>query len=376
MTPQRDLPLSWLDVDLSAIRQNYSTLRGLLNPGVRAFGVIKADAYGHGAVEAARALQGEGADFFCVARVEEAQELRDAGIGDQILIFGPPFRVQAEASLGLNAAMALSNEDHLEAVIAAARAVNRRASVHLKIDTGMGRLGVQPGEALEFARRITAAPELELAGVMSHLACADMPGAPSTPQQIQAFADVRTQIQDAGIAVGVYHLANSAGTMAHPASHHDAVRLGIALYGQYPSLEMPRNIPLQPAMAMKTRVLHVKDIPPDCGLSYGHTFVSPAPMRVATVALGYADGYPRHASNMAIMLVGGASARVLGRVCMDLSIIDVTSVPEVRPGDEVLVFGREGEHCLRAEELAATFGTIGYELTTRVGKRLPRFFRG
>jgi alanine racemase len=187
---------------------------------------------------------------------------------------------------------------------------------------------------------------------------------------------VRQQLSASGLSVPLFHLANSAATMFHPSAHHDAVRVGIAMYGQYPSNDVPRNIRLEPAMSMKTRIIHLKEVPAGTGLSYGHTHVTQRPTRVATVALGYADGYPRHASNTAQMLVHGRAARVLGRVCMDLTLLDVTDVPEAKLGEEAVAFGRSGDALLRPEDMAAAIGTIGYEITTRVGKRLPRVYEG
>lgn len=367
-------PISWIEIDLGAIRHNYRELKKYAAPNVEVFGVIKADAYGHGAVKTARVLVEEGAKVLCVARAEEAAQLREAGICSRILVFGPPLSGQAVALLGLDCEMVVCAEDHVEAIVAAARVLKKVARVHVKIDVGMGRLGLPPSHAVEFIRKITTFDCMKIAGVMSHLPCADTTDRELTSKQIATFASVRDTIKTAGIDVPCFHLANSAALLDFPEAHFDAVRPGISLYGQLPSFEVQARPNLIPAMSMKTRVIFVKDVPAGTGLSYGHTFVTRRPSRIATVPLGYADGYPRHASNKTQMAVRGTLVPQVGRVCMDLLLIDVTDVPDVAVGDEVLAFGRSGNTVLRPEVVAQQIGTIGYELTTRVGQRLQRVY--
>ncbi|MBX7246220.1 MAG: alanine racemase [Candidatus Sumerlaeaceae bacterium] len=379
MTEERVLDagvyLTRAEVDLSAIRHNFRVMRRLTSKETKVFAVIKANAYGHGAVMAARALEAEQPDAYCVARAEEALELRSAGIARRILVLGPPFLPQAEQILRAEAESCVCDPAHLEAVTAAAKAQAKRAKVHLKVDIGMGRLGVRPADAVEMARRIAKVPDLELAGVMSHFPCADSPPADRTLQEIAVFETVQREIAAAGIHVPLYHAANSAATLDFPTAHFDAVRTGICLYGIYPGPEVGRRVDLQPAMSVFTRILYVKDVAKGTGLSYGHTFIAPSNMRVATLALGYADGYPRHASNRTVVAVNGQFAPVVGRVCMDLTLIDVTKIPNVQVGDEVLLWGKQSQVILPADAVAAAAGTIGYEMTTRLGQRVPRFYR-
>lgn len=373
-TLPRSAYLSWAEVDVSAVRHNYRLLKRLAGPDVAMFSVVKADAYGHGAVPVARALEEEGTDFLCVARVEEALELRRAGIVRPLLVFAPPLAGQGEHLIGAEAAVAVSDPAHIDYAAAAARAHGKKLRVHVKVDTGMGRMGFPPEHAVAMLRKIAATPELEAEGVMSHFSSADMKPPTNTPRQISVFDSVRRAIADAGLYVRYFHTANSAGILAYPDSRFDAVRPGISLYGQYPSLEMERRVDLRPAMTLKTRVVYVKTAPAGTGLSYGHTHVTERESRIATVPLGYADGYPRHASNRTAMLVRGKRAPQVGNVCMDLILLDVTDIPGVQIGDEVLAFGVSGSNTLLAENVADAAGTIGYELTTRIGKRLPRFY--
>jgi alanine racemase len=367
--------LSWIEVDISAVRHNFREIRRLLvDSHTRVFAVVKADAYGHGAKQAATALLDEGADTLCVARVEEAVELRAAGVDAPMLVFAPPLAAQAHLILEADCAVSVCDREHVEALASAARAVSRRVSVHVKVDTGMARLGVQPTDAVPLLRAIAGHPELEIQGIMTHFPCADMKPQKLTRRHIEVFEAVRREIASAGFVVPVCHAANSAATMDYPEAHFDAVRPGISLYGQYPSAEVACRIDLRPAMSMKTRIILLKNVPAGVGLSYGHSFVTRQPSRIATVPLGYADGYPRHASNRAMMIVRGRVVPVVGRVCMDLTLLDVTAVPGVAMGDEVLAFGTSGDHILPADAVAATIGTIGYEMTTRYGRRLPRFF--
>ena len=372
----RDAYLSWVDVDIDAIRHNFRILKALTRRPTRIFAVVKADAYGHGDIPVARAMVREGADRLCVARVEEAVALRRGGIAAPLLVFAPPLESQARVAVGLDASVAVCHRRHVEAAAAAARALDRQASVHIKVDVGMGRLGVAPQNALEFARAVAATPELRLDGVMSHFPCADMKPAVTTLQAIRLFAGVRETLASGGVRVPCYHCANSAALIDFPESHFDAVRPGISLYGQYPSSQVERRISLVPAMSMKSTVTLVKDVPAGQGLSYGHTFVTRRASRIATIPLGYADGYPRHASNLTRMLVRGQLAPLVGRVCMDLVLLDVTDIPGVDIGDEVTAFGSDGIRILPADAIASAAGTIGYEMTTRIGKRLPRFYKG
>ena len=367
-----DARLAWLEIDLAAIRHNYRIFRRRAGASTVVFAVVKADAYGHGAVDTARALAAEGVDRLCVARMEEALELRAAGITAPLLVFAPPLTAACAALAGEGITLTACDPAHLDAIAAAAAATGRTLPVHIKVDVGMGRLGVRPEDALAFARAAAARPGITLDGVMTHFPCADGPPRSVTERQIADFLAVRAGLLDAGIRPNVFHCANSAAALDFPEAHLDAIRPGISLYGQYPSADVVARVPLRPAMAFRSRVTFVKDVPAGRGLSYGHTFVTRRPSRVATVPVGYADGYPRHASGRARALVRGTAVPQVGRVCMDQILLDVTDLPAVTPGDTVTLFGTDGDASYTAEDFAADAGTIGYEITTRIGKRLPR----
>lgn len=369
----RETYLTWVEIDLEAVRQNYRKVRQRIAGQAAYFAVVKADAYGHGAVPVAQTLQECGADMLCVARVEEAVELREAGIGAPIMVFGPPFEPQAKVTLAADASMTFSEKEHVDAIAAAAKQVGKRAKAHLKIDTGMGRLGCRPENALELLRYAEATGGIELEGVFSHLACSDSDRG-QTEKQIATFDDARRAILDAGFSIRYFHLANSGGILDFPHAHYDAVRAGVLSIGLYPGSNMMDRIDVKPAMTLKSRIVLLKRVPAGTGLSYGHAHVTSRETMVATIPMGYADGYPRHASNITSMIVRGKPAKILGRVCMDLILLDVTDIDGVELGDEVIAFGQLDGATLHAEHVAESFGTISYELCTRIGKRVPRFY--
>ena len=372
----QDAWLSWIEVDVEAVRHNFRLFRNLVPKTTSVFAVVKADAYGHGAIPVARALAQEGAEVLCVARVEEALELRAAGIETPILVFAPPLGPQAMAAAGKNISLTISSVEHLAAVSHAAAATGVDIPVHLKVDVGMGRLGIAPGDALTLAQVVLGRPGIILAGVMTHFPCADSGQKETTLHQLKSFKEVRRAFHEAGIYPRYFHCANSAAALDFPESHLDAIRPGISLYGLMPSLDVLARPELRPAMALRSRITFLKEVPTSTPLSYGGTFVTDRPSRIATVPVGYADGYPRPASNRATGLLHGHRVPQVGRVCMDQILFDVTDVEQVSAGDTITLFGEDGGVFLSAEELAVASGTIGYEITTRIGKRLPRYIRG
>lgn len=365
--------LSWVEVDLAAIRHNYRLVRNHVPPDIALFPVVKADAYGHGALHVVKELQKEGADRVCVARVEEALELRNAGIEIKILVFTPPLPPQAEVAARYGLEVVVCDPAHVKAIAAAVATTGGQSPVHIKTDVGMGRIGSAPGEVPALFRQCIDAG-LNVRGIMSHFPCADAPDTAITESMAEIFHSVRRAIPADQAANLFFHVSNTAATLRFPDAYHNAVRSGISIYGQYPSYDMERILPLRPAMALKTRIVYVKEVAADTPISYCGTYRTPHPSRIATLALGYADGYPRHASNRTRFLVRGCLAPQVGRVCMDQLMIDVTNVPGASIGDEVLAFGRSQDGELLAEEVAAKFDSLGYELTSRIGKRLPRFY--
>jgi alanine racemase len=361
-------------IDLEALRHNLAAIRSAIGAGVAVCGVVKADAYGHGAVPVARTLAAAGIEHLAVASLDEARELRDAGVDVPILVFGSvrPDRAREAARLRLavtvwSAAAARALADAVDP--------DEPLDVHVKVDTGMHRVGALADDLSDLAAALRAAP-LRVAGTMSHLACADEPGHASVPAQIDAFESALRALATHGIAPGVRHLANSAGAIEWPRARYDMVRAGIALYGCAPSPELAGRFDLEPVMHLRTRILQVKSIPAGDRVGYGHTFAATRPTRLAVLPVGYAIGYPRALSNRGEVLVRGRRAPVAGTISMDHVTIDVTDVPDAAEGDVVTLWGSDGAQHLDVMELGARAGTIGYELLTCVSPRTPRIYDG
>jgi len=360
-------------IDLDAIAHNTKQLQRLV-PRAAMMAVVKADAYGHGAVPVARTVLAAGARWLAVARVEEGLELREAGITAPILILGYVAPSQAAVVVAHNLRPAIWDLRLGRALSQAAVAAQRPAPVHLKVDTGMGRVGVQPDEAVEVARALASLPGIEVEGVFTHLAVADEPENPFTQVQLNAFHKVVTQIRAAGIPVPVAHACNSAGLMLHPEAHYELVRAGIALYGMPPNPAVSWPVELRPALTWRTEVAMVKDLPPGSPISYGCTYHTRGVERIATLPVGYADGYSRLLSNRGEVLIHGRRCPVVGRVCMDQIMVRVPSDVAVAPGDEVVLIGEQEGDRITATEMADWIGTINYEVLCDIGKRVPRCY--
>lgn len=361
------------EIDLAAIRANLSAIHVRLGDRTPVMAIIKADAYGHGAVRVARAIDDLVAAYG-VAVADEALELREAGIRKPILILGyvEPCRYRelvrnhiSPAIFSYEAAAALSEAAVLE---------RREATLHLAVDTGMTRIGFHPtDESIAVIRRIAALPGLYIEGMFTHFACADMADKTSARRQHDIFIDFCGRVSHAGISVPIFHCSNSAGIMEFEDAHMDMVRAGIILYGLYPSDEVDQSVlKLQPALSLRARITHVQHVPAGTGISYGSTFVTARDSVIATVPVGYADGWPRALSNKGRVLVRGQFAPIAGRVCMDQFMIDVTDIPGVRPGDVATLIGKDGANEIPIEEPAALADSFQYELPCVLSKRIPR----
>lgn len=376
--------LIWAEIDLKAIAHNVKALIRLLAPPCRLLVSVKANGYGHGAVKVAQTALDSGATFLGVARIDEGIELRLAGIKHPILVFGYTRPERAgdlvrhdltQTVYDLATAMVYSEK---------ASAIGRDLCIHIKFDTGMGRLGMlsqAPQIALpmtaviESVKRIAALPALTVEGFFTQFACADSSDKTHAEAQFGIFSRLLGQLETEGLRVALRHAANSAALIDMPHTHLDLVRAGISVYGLYPSNEVDRKrVALVPAMTLKARVIHLKQVPAGFAVSYGSTWKSPCPTRIATVPVGYADGYNRRQSNRGQMLVRGKRAPVVGRVCMDLTMLDVGHIPDVAIGDEVIVFGGKGKNCLPINELAAGLDTINYEIVSALTGRVPRVY--
>lgn len=368
----------WAEIDLTALRENYEYIRRTVGGPVCA--VVKADAYGHGDNVIARVLQEAGAAGFAVSSLGEGRHLRRGGITTPILILGYADPTYAAVLAANDLITTCYSTEYAQALSAAAVKAGVKVKVHLKIDTGMGRIGfaVRSGfdETIHELEALYTLPGLDICGVFQHFAVADS-NTPAdtayTDEQHALFAKVVARLQADGFATGTVHCANSAAQLRHPEWRHDMTRAGIILYGLDPSDDV-RFPALQPVMSLKCVVTFVKDLQPGQSVSYGRTFTAERPMRVATVCVGYADGYPRRLSGgLGVMNIHGHAAPVVGRVCMDQTMLDVTDIPDVKMGDEVTVFGPGGGDT--ADTIAAKAQTINYEIVCGLARRVPRVYK-
>jgi alanine racemase len=360
---------TWAEVDLTAITSNVRLLAK--HTGVRVMAVVKADGYGHGALPVAQAARRGGASWFGVARVEEALELRQGEIIEPILILGwvPPARIPELVAARIS--ITVWEPSQIEAAAQAGTA-QEPVRIHLKLDTGMSRLGAPPERAVELARAISEHRELVLEGAFTHFARADEPSAPTTDAQESIFREMLESLQAAGLRPPLAHAANSAASITRPSARFELVRTGIAIYGLHPSQECTLPASFRPAMEWKTTLAQVKTLPPGRGVSYGHMYVTRATERIGTAPVGYADGFRRTDEN--IVLVGGRPAPVVGRVCMDQIMLQLDAVPDAVEGSEVVLLGSQGDARITAEDIAQRWGTINYEVVCGVGKRVPRVY--
>lgn len=341
---------------------------------MRVVAVVKADGYGHGAVAAARAFLRGGAALLGVSSLAEALELRAAGLDAPVIVLGGLFAGEAAEAVGHDVAAAAWTRETVDALAAAARATGRPARVHVKLDTGMTRLGLDVGDVVEFGRLVRATPGVEIAGVFSHLASADDVARAAVQAQIERFRDAVAALRAAGVPPGLVHLANSAALLSAPAAHFDAVRPGIMLYGYAPASHLAHRAALRPAMQLVTRLIQVRRVPAGRAVGYGGTWVASRPSVIGVLPIGYADGYHRLVSNRAAVVVRGRRAPIAGRVCMDHVMVDLTDVPGAAEGDRVALIGGDGGAAVWADELAAWCETIPYEMLTAVGRRVPRVY--
>ncbi len=364
------------EIDLAALRHNFEQVRSQVGGQAGILAVVKADAYGHGAVPVARTLERAGAAAFAVALVEEGIALRRAGLQRPILVFGEIFPGQEEALFDGDLTPYLFQVETARRLDREARARGRVLPVHLKIDTGMGRIGVLPQDLDGFLQTLASLPGLRLAGVMSHLALADESQAPINTQQRDCFRRVLQQVRQAGFAPEWVHLSNSAAIFSFDFPECNLVRPGIVLYGGMPAPELAGRLELRPVMHLRSRIVQLKSLPVGAGVSYGHHFIAKRPSLIATVPIGYADGYNRLLSNRGEALVRGRRVRVAGRVCMDWTLFDVTDVPGVSLGDEITLLGSAAGGTITGDEWAERIGTISYEVYCGIGKRVPRVYLG
>jgi alanine racemase len=362
------------EIDLNSISNNLGIIRDL-SDNRPVIAVVKADAYGHGAVEVSRRLISEGVEYLAVAFTEEAKQLRDAGINSPILVLFDP---DIEDIFRYNLIPAI--HDKKTAFVLSKEAVknNLNIRVHIKVDTGMGRLGFA-GDAAKEILEIANLKGITIDGVMSHFSEADLLDVSFAKMQIERFNSIKTELLNVGLSIRLFHMANSAAVITLPESHFDAVRPGIMLYGYSPILVASSQLPvagsqLQPVMTVKTKILALRRLPSGTPISYGRTFITKRDSLIGVIPVGYADGFSRRFSNNAELLVRGKRVPVVGRVCMDLTMLDLTDIEQVEEGDEVVIIGKQGNESIDAAELAFRVDTIPYEILTSLGNMAKRVY--
>jgi len=379
-----EFPNIWAEIDLKAITHNVRELRRVTRGNAGMIAVVKADGYGHGALEVARTVIDAGAEMLAVARIDEGIALRQAGLEAPILVFSPTFPAFAEGLIAHDLIQGVGGLAQARQLNAVARRHGTTIPIHLKVDSGMGRLGLLPEttgidpaqSAVAEVTAISRLPGLHVEGIYTHFAAADEKDKEYAHRQFRVFEDFLRSLKAAGIDCGLRHAANSAALIDLPQTHLDAVRPGIALYGLYPSRDVDhRQVALKPALSLKSRLLQVKAVPAGFKVSYGMTWESPRPTVIGTVAAGYADGIQRRLSNRGAMLVGGRRVPIAGRVCMDLIMLDLGPAATDKAGDEVVIIGRQGDVEITADEMADLLGTINYEVVFTNTFRVRRIFR-
>ncbi|WP_424101218.1 alanine racemase [Moorena producens] len=368
---------AWAEIDQVALYQNLRQIQQLLRHPTQLMAVVKADAYGHGALTVARTALEAGAGGLCVATVSEGIQLRQGGIKATILLLGAtntPEQVRAIAHWQLEPT--LCNPQQALVFSETLSGLNQTLPVHLKLDTGMSRLGMPWQDAIEFVRLVQQLPNLEIASVYSHLATADSPDPTVMRQQHERFKNAIAQLKAGGITPPRLHLANSAATLTDSALHYDWVRVGLALYGLYPAEHLQKVIHLKSVMQVKARITQIKTIPPGTGISYGHQFISNRQMRLAVVGIGYADGVPRNLSNRINVIIQGQQVPQIGAITMDQLMVDVSDIPNIQVGEIVTLIGQDGEEQISADDWAMALGTISWEIICGFKHRLPRVVVG
>lgn len=372
---------AWVEVNLFALKENLKKLRNCTSAGTDIMAVIKADAYGHGALKVAHLYRDEGISRFAVALIQEGIELRENGINEQILIIGPILEDEISELIRYNLTPTISTYYQAKKLndIVALHDKNKKLNIHIEIDTGMGRLGfIVNGETAPDIVKISQLPNISIEGIYTHLATADrLKDLAYVEMQYEKFMTVLQQIEDAGVYIPLKHMCNSAATINFPKMHLDMVRPGTALYGLYPGSEMAVNpkVELIPAMSIKAKLVFIKSVPIGTKVSYSGTFETKRPTVIGVVPMGYVDGVSRQLSNKGNVLLHGRRCQIIGNICMDQFMIDITDINNPQIGDEVVFLGRQGKELIAAEEIALLLNTVSVEIVTRLGKRMPIIYK-
>ena len=364
---------TWEEIDLGAIAYNYKQVKRSIGRDTKIMAVVKANAYGHGTVEVSKVLEDLGVHYLGVATMDEAVRLRDHGIKAPILVLGSVLPEEIKAAIEKDVTLTLASDELLYAIRKICGA-HHKIKVHIKIDTGMGRIGVWHEEALNFIKNLGQDKGIVIEGIYTHFSSAGRDDF-FTHYQIESFEKLLEKLDGFDIRIPLRHSANSTATVDFKRSHLNLVRPGLIIYGMYPKYNFPKLIKLKPAMSFKTKIVYIKDTPPGRSISYGRTYITEKHTRIATLPVGYADGYCRGLSNKGYVLVRGKKAPVIGKVTMDQTMIDVGHIRRAKIGDEVVLIGRQGMEEIRTEKLARTAGTIAYEVVCGISNRVPRVYK-
>jgi len=364
---------TYAEINLSAIARNIRQIKNRVAPA-QVMAVVKADGYGHGAIEAAKVALENGASYLGVALVEEGIELRENGIKSPILVFGGVFEDQVKSFFDYNLEMTVYQKDIIDRLSKWCLHYQKPMGVHVKVDTGMGRVGVSLQEALAFIESLHKTREVILQGIYTHFATADEKDKQYAYLQLERFKSIISQLENKGIHIPIKHTANSGAILDLPESYFDMVRPGVMMYGYYPSAETTQSIVIEPAMTLKTKVLFIKEIPAQTSVSYGRKFISDCTTRIATLPVGYADGYNRLLTNKGMATIRGKKFPIVGRVCMDLIHVELGDDDEIQIGDEAILFGQAKNNAFTVEEICQLIDTIPYEVTCWISKRVPRIY--
>lgn len=361
-------------IDRAAIKSNYFKLKKSIAKNVEMLAVVKANAYGHGAVEIAKTLEHAGCIFFGVALCEEGIELREAGVKSAVIILGGIYLNQIRDIIEYDLTPVIFDIGTARIIDSLAGKTGKRIKVHIKIDTGMGRLGLLSYQVASFFKAMKELVNLEVDGILSHFAEADEEDKEFSKKQLNLFLNIIKAVQDLGFQPRLFHIANSAAIVKHTDSHFNLVRPGIMLYGAYPAGHMIENINLKPAMKLVTQIVHIKQAPKGFSVSYGRKYITKRDSIIATIPIGYGDGYPRSLSNKGEVLIRGQRAKVAGTICMDITMLDVTHIKDVKQGDEAVLIGKQGNDKITVDELAEKADTISYEILCGITSRVPRVY--
>lgn len=368
---------AWVEVNLTNLDHNIKNIIAKAGEGREVIGVIKADAYGHGSVKVAEVLMANGVKTFAIATLQEAITLREGGVKGEIIMLGLTPDMYADTIAEYDITPVVCSSENAKAISDAAAAAGKTVSGLIAVDTGMGRIGYLTDDesAVEDVKKIAALPNFKIKGMFSHMATADAYDKSFAKLQEYRYKEFYEKLTAAGVEIPFKTLANSASIMEIPSIHFDAVRPGIILYGCYPSDEVDKNeLDLKPVMSVKANIVHLKKVPVGFSAGYGRKFISKRESLIATLALGYADGYPRPYSSQAKVIVNGVVAPIAGNICMDQCMVDVTDVPNVKVGDEVIIMGTDGKNTILADDIANATGTINYEIVCAFGQRLPKVY--